>query len=225
MKYKGKTSVTFTRMMINIARSLLPLSAPLPLTLLDPVCGKGTACFCALEAGMNAMGLDIDHKAVKEAADYFSRYLKLQYLKHSVRNYSETLGKASLPVTEFVFSDSRDNCRAFLVFLARYSPPVFGHRKSRRPVFITDLRLCFFIFSRYYYSTLHTVLHCILLYCFMWYGYFFDSFTVQSINIFNPIVHFHGDLFPGLETQITQFKQCLKLGIFDIFYHCYHLSL
>ena len=42
---------------------------------------------------------------------------------------------------------------------------LFGHRKSRRPVFITDLRLCFFIFSRYYYSTLHTVLHCILLYC------------------------------------------------------------
>lgn len=109
LKYKGKTSAAFTRMMINMARSLLPLSAPLPLTLLDPVCGKGTACFCALEAGMNAMGLDIDHKAVKEAADYFSRYLKLQYLKHSVRNYSETLGKASLPVTEFVFSDSRDN--------------------------------------------------------------------------------------------------------------------
>ena len=109
LKYKGKTSAAFTRMMINMARSLLSFSPSLPLSLLDPVCGKGTACFCALEAGMNAIGLDIDHKAVKEASDYFLRYLKLHYLKHSVKSCSETLGKTSLPVTEFVFSDSREN--------------------------------------------------------------------------------------------------------------------
>ena len=46
LKYKGKTSVSFTRMMINICRSLLPESLPgKPMTLLDPMCGKGTSCF------------------------------------------------------------------------------------------------------------------------------------------------------------------------------------
>lgn len=111
LKYKGKTSSSFTRMMINMARSLLPFSAASSLTLLDPICGKGTACFCAVEAGMDAIGLDIDRKAVREASEYFSRYLKMHFIKHSVRSYSETLGKSSLPVTEFVFSDTREEYR------------------------------------------------------------------------------------------------------------------
>ena len=110
LKYKGKTSSSFLRMMINIAQSLAPFPRnDAPLTLLDPVCGKGTACFCALQAGMNAVGLDIDSKAIREAADYFTRYLKLNLLKHTTRSMSETVGKASLPVTETVFSNSREH--------------------------------------------------------------------------------------------------------------------
>ena len=113
LKYKGKTSVPFLRMMINVALSLSPyaLSGD-PVTLLDPVCGKGTSCFCALQAGMNAIGLDIDKKAVREAGDYFARYLKFHLLKHSVCDLSETAGKASIPVREFVFSDTREHYQA-----------------------------------------------------------------------------------------------------------------
>lgn len=112
LKYKGKTSSSFLRMMINVAKSLSSFSADRsPLTLLDPVCGKGTACFCAIQAGMNAVGLDIDSKAIHEAADYFTRYLKLNLLKHTTRSFSETIGKASLSVTETVFSDSREHYR------------------------------------------------------------------------------------------------------------------
>ena len=110
LKYKGKTSAAFTRLMINIALAQTDyFSSGVPLTLLDPVCGKGTACFCALQAGMNAIGLDIDPKGVRESSDYFSRYLKLHLLKHAKRSVSETAGKSSLPVTEFVFSDSREH--------------------------------------------------------------------------------------------------------------------
>ena len=113
LKYKGKTSVPFLRMMINVALSLSPyaLSGD-PVTLLDPVCGKGTSCFCALQAGMNAIGLDIDKKAVREAGDYFARYLKFHLLKHSVRDLSESAGKASIPVRELVFSDTREHYQA-----------------------------------------------------------------------------------------------------------------
>ena len=110
LKYKGKTSVSFTRMMINIALSLSPFFlSDTPLTLLDPVCGKGTACFCALQAGMNAIGVDQDQKALHEAADYFSKYLEYHLLKHSSRSWSETAGKVSLPVREFTFSDTREH--------------------------------------------------------------------------------------------------------------------
>ena len=110
LKYKGKTSASFTRMMLNMALSLSPFAlSNSPLTLLDPLCGKGTACFCALEAGMNAVGLDLDRKAVAEAEDYFTRYLKVHMLKHSVRSWSETAGKVSLPAKEFTFADTKEH--------------------------------------------------------------------------------------------------------------------
>ena len=110
LKYKGKTSASFTRMMINMALSLSPFAQEDgPLTLLDPVCGKGTACFCALQSGMNAVGLDLDQKALHEAADFFGRYLKFHLLKHSVRSFSETAGKSSVPVKEFTFSDTKEH--------------------------------------------------------------------------------------------------------------------
>ena len=110
LKYKGKTSASFTRMMINICVSLLPdaLSRK-PLTLLDPMCGKGTSCFCALVSGMNAVGLDIDAKDIRETSDYFSRYLKFHQLKHTVKSRSETAGRAAVPVTEFVFADTKQH--------------------------------------------------------------------------------------------------------------------
>ena len=83
LKYKGKTSASFTRMMINICRSLLPDSLNGDrMTLLDPICGKGTSCFCALLSGMNAVGLDIDARDSHETLEFFSRYLKMHQLKH-----------------------------------------------------------------------------------------------------------------------------------------------
>ncbi|MBR0513866.1 MAG: hypothetical protein IJK06_06395 [Clostridia bacterium] len=110
LKYKGKTSVSFTFMMLNIALSLTPfVHSDVPLTVLDPLCGKGTTCFCALQRGFNAIGLDQDHKAVREAGDYFTRYLKFHQLKHSVEQRSETFEKNSVPLTCFTFANTREH--------------------------------------------------------------------------------------------------------------------
>ena len=110
LKYKGKTSATFTRMMINTAASLSVFrNQSEPLVFFDPVCGKGTGCFCALTAGMNAVGLDLDRKDVREAADYFSRYLKYHKLKHTEKTRAETSGSHSVPVTDFTFADTREH--------------------------------------------------------------------------------------------------------------------
>ena len=113
LKYKGKTSVPFTRMMLNIASALTPFPGKgFPLTMMDPLCGKGTSCFCAVQAGMNAIGLDLDRKAVREAVEYFSRYLKYHQLKHTLSHHSETCAKTSVPVSTFVFADSREHFQA-----------------------------------------------------------------------------------------------------------------
>jgi hypothetical protein len=96
--------------MLNMALSLSSFAhSASPLTVLDPLCGKGPGCFCALQAGMNAVGLDLDQKAVREAGDYFSRYLKLHFLKHTARTLSETARKQALPVSEFLFADSKEH--------------------------------------------------------------------------------------------------------------------
>ena len=113
LKYKGKTSASFTRLMINTAASVSAFrNHDGPMTFFDPVCGKGTGCFCALTAGMNAVGIDLDRKDIREAADYFSRYLKLHKLKHEMKTRSETFGKQAVPVTEFRFADTREHFRA-----------------------------------------------------------------------------------------------------------------
>ena len=109
LKYKGKTGVTFTRMMINTAVALSFFSgADGPLTFFDPLCGKGTSCFCALASGMNAVGLDIDRKDIREASDYLSRYLRLNKIKHEMLNRSETVGKQAVPVTLFRLAAQKD---------------------------------------------------------------------------------------------------------------------
>ena len=89
LKYKGKTSAAFTHMMMNCARAASDFSlAEQPLTVLDPMCGKCTTGFVALQNGMNAVCLDIDRKDLKEAADYFSNYLQFHRLKHRLAQSS-----------------------------------------------------------------------------------------------------------------------------------------
>jgi len=113
LKYKGKTSTSFTRMMINVAASLSPFCGKEdPLTFFDPVCGKGTGCFCAVMCGMNAVGVDLDRKDIRESVEYFSRYLKYHKIKHEQKSRSETLSGQAVPVTVFRFADTREHYQA-----------------------------------------------------------------------------------------------------------------
>ena len=113
LKYKGKTAVPFTRMMINTAAALTPYAlTPEKMLFFDPVCGRGTGCFCALCAGMNAAGVEQNSRDLKEAADYFARYLKHHRLKHQCVSRSETVRKNAVPVTCFTFADTKDHYQA-----------------------------------------------------------------------------------------------------------------
>ena len=112
LKYKGKTSAVFTRMMINCALAASDFFAVEAPTVLDPVCGRGTTCFTALQAGMNAVGVDCDRRDLKEAADYFSRYLQFHRLKHKLEQGSRTLKKASVPEATYTVADTKEHFQA-----------------------------------------------------------------------------------------------------------------
>ena len=145
LKYKGKTSATFTRMMINTAAALSSSRIPdRPLFFFDPVCGKGTGCFCAVSAGMNAVGIDVDRKDIREAADYFSRYMKFHRLKHEEKSRSETFRGHSLPLTEFIFADSKKHyqtgdTRTLTLACADTSESPALFRRSCADIIVADL--------------------------------------------------------------------------------------
>ena len=145
LKYKGKTGVTFSRMMINTALALSPFQQEkTPLTFFDPLCGRGTGCFCALTAGMNAVGLDLDRRDIKEATDYFSRYLQYHKLKHDAGSRSETVSSRAVPVTAFRFAASKEkyqsgDVRTLTLACADTadSPAIFRRKKAH--IIATDL--------------------------------------------------------------------------------------
>jgi hypothetical protein len=145
LKYKGKTGVPFTRMMINTAAAMSSFSLPPgKMVFFDPLSGRGTGCFCALCAGMNAVGLDRSDRDLSEASAYFSRYLQYHRLKHRVIKRAETSGKISIPVTSFEFSDTavhfQSGDRRFLSLACAdtaLSPALF--RRNQAHVLAADL--------------------------------------------------------------------------------------
>ncbi len=110
LKYKGKTSAVFTHMMINCALSASDFFGEKePLTVLDPMCGKGTTCFVALQHGMNAVGVDIDNRDLKECADYFERYMQYHRMKHKLDQSSRTVRKHAVPAAVYTIADTKEH--------------------------------------------------------------------------------------------------------------------
>nr|MBR4281748.1 hypothetical protein [Clostridia bacterium] len=110
LKYKGKTSAVFTRMMINCALTASDFfGKDERLTVLDPMCGRGTTCFVALQQGMNAVGVDIDNRDLKECADYFERYLQYHRMKHKLDQSSRTVRKHAVPAAVYTIADTREH--------------------------------------------------------------------------------------------------------------------
>lgn len=107
LKYKGKTNATFTMLLINLALAAGDyFKSEVPLTILDPLAGKGTTLFCALRRGDNAIGIELDRKEIKECGDFFAKYLQTYRFKHKRIAASLTLPKGkSAPKTTFTFAN------------------------------------------------------------------------------------------------------------------------
>ena len=83
-KYPGKTNEQFTRLLLNVALASRPSPAPGPVTVLDPLCGRGTTLSTAMMLGHDAAGVEGDLKAVEAYAAFLRTYLRRHRLKHRV---------------------------------------------------------------------------------------------------------------------------------------------
>lgn len=82
-KYSGKTNENFTKLLLNVtlaAAGMVPGTRPL--SVLDPLCGRGTTLNQALTYGMNATGVELDRKDFEAYALFIERYVKDKRLKH-----------------------------------------------------------------------------------------------------------------------------------------------
>ncbi len=85
-KYAGKTNEQFTKLVLNLT-VLASASAGRMLdgrlTVLDPLCGRGTTLNQALMYGYDAIGVEMDGKDVEAYKLFLQTWLKRKRLKHS----------------------------------------------------------------------------------------------------------------------------------------------
>lgn len=109
LKYKGKTSARFTHMMINCALSASSQLGKHEITVLDPLCGKGTTLFCALQRGMHAVGVEAKGQDLEETDHYLARYCEMHRLKHRRETSSHTVGKKAVPCISYTIADTKEH--------------------------------------------------------------------------------------------------------------------
>jgi SAM-dependent methyltransferase len=85
-KYAGKTNEQFTKLLLNVtvlasasAESMLDRR----LTVLDPLCGRGTTLNQALMYGYDGIGIELDGKDVDAYAAFLRTWLRRKRLKHA----------------------------------------------------------------------------------------------------------------------------------------------
>ncbi|HEX6499479.1 MAG TPA: SAM-dependent methyltransferase [Micromonosporaceae bacterium] len=84
-KYAGKTNEQFTRLLLNLtvlAGDRAGRMLDTPLTVLDPLCGRGTTLSQALMYGYHAIGIEIDGKDVDAYVAFLRAWLKRKRIKH-----------------------------------------------------------------------------------------------------------------------------------------------
>jgi SAM-dependent methyltransferase len=82
-KYPGKTNEAFTRLLLNVTLASSAFARERrALSVLDPLCGRGTTLNQALSYGFHATGVEIDKKDFEAYALFIQRYVKDKRLKH-----------------------------------------------------------------------------------------------------------------------------------------------
>ncbi|SDS48950.1 TRM11 family SAM-dependent methyltransferase [Microlunatus soli] len=96
-KYQGKTNEQFTRLLTNVTAAAADRPAG-RLSLLDPLCGRGTTLSVGLMLGYDVAGVEADTKSVEAYTAFLKTYLRRKRIKHKaelqpVRREGRSLGK------------------------------------------------------------------------------------------------------------------------------------
>jgi len=98
-RYAGKTNEAFTHLLVNVALAACSgferLRAGERLRLLDPACGRGTTLNRAAVYGMDAIGIDLDHRDIEAYDQFLTTWLKDKRLKHTVERATLRKGRPS----------------------------------------------------------------------------------------------------------------------------------
>lgn len=82
-KYPGKTNEAFTKLLFNVTLAASAFARERrPLSVLDPLCGRGTTLNQALMYGHHATGVEVDKKDFEAYALFIQRWVKDKRLKH-----------------------------------------------------------------------------------------------------------------------------------------------
>ena len=115
-KYAGKTNEHFTKLVLNLTL-LASASADRmldgQLTVLDPLCGRGTTLNQALMYGYDAVGVEIDGKDVEAYKLFLQTWLKRKRLKHTADLVPvRRQGRRAARRLEVTLAASKDDHRA-----------------------------------------------------------------------------------------------------------------
>lgn len=85
LKYRGKTNEQLTKLLLNI--TVMATDRPLRLlerrlTVLDPLCGRGTTLNQALSYGLDAVGVDLDGADFEAYRSFLTTWLRTHRYKH-----------------------------------------------------------------------------------------------------------------------------------------------
>ena len=139
-KYQGKTNEQFTRMLINVTAAAVTRAGDRPLSLLDPLCGRGTTLSVGLTLGYDVAGVELDRKAVEAYAAFLKSYFRRKRIKHKaelnpVRREGRSLGKR-LQVEVRPAASERASELTVFTGDTRKSAALFG--KRRFDLVVTD---------------------------------------------------------------------------------------
>jgi len=132
-KYQGKTNEQFTRLLVNVTAASMSRRPPGPISLLDPLAGRGTTLSVGLTLGYDVAGVESDVKAVEAYAAFLKTYLRRKRLKHKasidpVRREGRSLGRR-LQVEVTPEAGGRPQQLTVFTGDTRQSAALFGKRR------------------------------------------------------------------------------------------------
>jgi SAM-dependent methyltransferase len=115
-KYAGKTNEQFTKLVLNLTLLASASAARMldgRLTVLDPLCGRGTTLNLALMYGYDAIGVELDGKDVEAYKLFLQTWLKRKRLKHTAELVPvRRQGRRAARRLEVTLAASKDDHRA-----------------------------------------------------------------------------------------------------------------